>query len=74
MKTFFLTGSTTNAMKYGSLFLSVSGAYAIPPVQSAWMSNNSEPHYRRASSIALGFIAANAVSDYASWCEEGLDD
>ena len=29
---------------------------------SAWMANNSEPHYRRASSVAFGFIATNAVS------------
>lgn len=44
-------------MKYGSLFLSASDA--IVPVQSAWMSNNCEPHYCCALSIALGFIAVN---------------
>lgn len=50
-------------MKYGSLFLSVSGTYALPPILSAWMANNSEPHYRRATSVALGFVATNAVSN-----------
>lgn len=47
---------------YGSLYLTVPGVYATAPVLSAWMANNSEPHYRRASSIAFGFVATNAVS------------
>lgn len=46
---------------YGSLFLSVSGVYATPPTLSSWMANNSEPHYRRATSVAMGFVATNAV-------------
>ena len=48
-------------MRYGSLFLSVSGTYALPPVLSAWIANNSEPHYRRATSIALMFASTNIV-------------
>lgn len=56
------TGSTDKYMAYGSLFLSVPGVYATIPMLSAWMANNSEPHYRRATSIALGFIATNAIS------------
>ena len=39
----------------------VPGAYATAPVLSAWMANNSEPHYRRATSVAIGFIATNSV-------------
>ena len=39
----------------------VPGAYASAPVLSAWMANNSEPHYRRATSVAIGFIATNSV-------------
>jgi hypothetical protein len=39
----------------------VPGAYATAPVIAAWISNNSEPYYRRATSIALGFVATNAV-------------
>lgn len=57
------TVSNSVAMSYGSLFLSVSGAYALAPVTSAWIANNSEPHYRRATSIALAFMATNSVSD-----------
>lgn len=47
---------------YGSLFFTVPGVYASAPIVSAWMANNSEPHYRRATSIAMGFVATNAVS------------
>lgn len=39
----------------------VPGAYAAAPILSAWMANNSEPYYRRATSVALGFIATNSV-------------
>ena len=46
---------------YGALFLMTPGAYAIAPVLSAWMANNSEPYYRRATSVAIGFIATNSV-------------
>jgi hypothetical protein len=46
---------------YGSLYLTVPGVYAIAPIVSAWMANNSEPYYRRATSIAIGFVATNAV-------------
>ena len=39
----------------------VTGVYAPVPVVSAWMANNSEPHFRRASSIAIGFVATSSV-------------
>ena len=38
----------------------------MAPILSTWIANNSEPHYRRATSVALGFIATNAVSYYYS--------
>ena len=61
-----ISGAKTKHTAYGSLFLSVSGMYALPPILAAWIANNSEPHYRRATSVALGFVAANAVSLYLS--------
>ncbi|KAF5377027.1 hypothetical protein D9757_007751 [Collybiopsis confluens] len=60
-------GSTAKFTRYGSLFLTVPGIYAAVPAISAWMSNNSEPHYRRATSIALGFIATNAGGITSTW-------
>jgi hypothetical protein len=53
--------TTDKFVAYGSLYLTIPGAYAAAPVLSAWMANNSEPYYRRASSIAFGFIATNSV-------------
>ena len=37
------------------------GISGITPVISAWLVNNSEPHYRRAMSVALVVLAVNAV-------------
>ncbi|EJD00760.1 MFS general substrate transporter [Fomitiporia mediterranea MF3/22] len=59
--------STSKSMSYGSLFLSVSGTYSLPPLLSAWMANNSEPHYRRATSVAMGFVATNAGGILSTW-------
>jgi len=49
---------------YGSLYLTIPGTYATAPILSAWLANNSEPYFRRATSIAFGFIATNGVRDY----------
>ncbi|KAL5530811.1 hypothetical protein ACEPAF_7069 [Sanghuangporus sanghuang] len=59
--------SNSKAVSYGSLFLSVSGTYALPPQLSAWLSNNSEPHYRRATAVALGFVGANSGGILSTW-------
>ncbi|KAL5513597.1 hypothetical protein ACEPAH_3996 [Sanghuangporus vaninii] len=59
--------SQSRSIAYGSLFLSVSGTYAFAPPFAAWLSNNSEPHYRRASIIALGFIATNCGGILSTW-------
>jgi len=55
------TGASHRYTLYGSLFLTASGVYSIPPVLSAWISNNSEPHYRRAIAIALSAVFTNFV-------------
>ncbi|KAF5353280.1 hypothetical protein D9756_008136 [Leucocoprinus leucothites] len=52
---------------YGSLFLTASGVYSIPPVNSAWVSNNSEPHYRRATAIALAAVFTNCGGILSTW-------
>ena len=46
---------------YGALYLIVPGIYGILRVVSAWVANRSEPYYRRATSVSIGFIAANLV-------------
>ena len=46
---------------YGALYLIVPGMHAIAPVLAAWLANNSETYYRRATTIALTSMIANAV-------------
>jgi hypothetical protein len=57
----YSTAANDKFVTYGALYLMVPGIYGIVPIMSAWMANNSEPYYRRATSIAVGFIAANSV-------------
>lgn len=58
-----LKASTSKHASYAALYLMVPGVYATIPVISAWFSNNTEPYYRRATSIALGLVFANCVSE-----------
>ncbi|KAH6916427.1 major facilitator superfamily domain-containing protein [Coprinopsis sp. MPI-PUGE-AT-0042] len=53
--------------RYGSFFLIVPGVFASSPIAAAWVSNNSEPYYRRASSIAWGFMATNGGGILSTW-------
>lgn len=53
--------------KYFSLFLSIPGAFCAIPSLSAWMSNNSAPHTRRATATALGFVSANLGGITVIW-------
>ncbi|KAL0571337.1 hypothetical protein V5O48_010619 [Marasmius crinis-equi] len=62
----YLTADT-KLIRYGSLYLTVPGVYAAAPVIAAWMSNNSEPYYTRATSIAFGFIATNSGGITSTW-------
>ena len=55
------TAAHDTFVAYGALYLMVPGLSATTPILSTWLANNSEPYYRRATSIALGFIAVNSV-------------
>jgi MFS family permease len=59
--------STAKYTSYGALYLMVPGIAASTPIIATWISNNSEPHYRRATSIALGFVAANSGGILSTW-------
>ena len=48
-------------MSYGALYLMVPGVSGGIPVVAAWLANNSEPHYRRATNIAIILIFHSAV-------------
>ncbi|KAL0959957.1 hypothetical protein HGRIS_011621 [Hohenbuehelia grisea] len=62
----FLRAPTKGAA-YGSLYLSVPGIYASAPLIMAWMANNSEPYYQRATSTALSFVATNSGGILSTW-------
>ena len=67
IRSFFLTSlfdwsdAEHKLTSYGALFLISLGVYSSGPVLGAWIANNSEPYYRRATAIALCFIASNIV-------------
>ncbi|KAG6819012.1 hypothetical protein H0H93_016375, partial [Arthromyces matolae] len=57
----------SNHVKYGSLFLSITGAYAAAPALSTWSANNAAPYTRRATAIAIGFVMTNSGGILATW-------
>ncbi|KAA1082348.1 hypothetical protein PGTUg99_034034 [Puccinia graminis f. sp. tritici] len=59
--------SSDYRVRYGSLFISSPGAYAVMPTLSAWASNNSEPYKRKASTIGLGSMAGSIGSLLSVW-------
>ncbi|POV96264.1 hypothetical protein PSHT_15232 [Puccinia striiformis] len=44
-------------VRYGSLFISMPGAYAVVPSLAAWATSNSAPYRRKASTIAITAIS-----------------
>lgn len=67
-------GSDNSNVKYGSLFLQISGVYTFAPATSTWVPNNSAPHIAKATAVATGFVATNCGGILSSWIatsEEG---
>ncbi|KAI9433910.1 MFS general substrate transporter [Lactarius indigo] len=60
-------GSDNKNTNYGALYLQIIGSYAAAPCLSTWNANNVQPHYRRATAIAIGFIATNAGGIVSTW-------
>jgi len=59
--------SESNSCRYFSLFLSTAGIYSASPTMYAWLANNSAPHYRKATAIALGPVFANTGGILSTW-------
>jgi len=59
--------STSKHVRYGSLFFSVSGSYSAAPALITWVANNSAPHVRRATAVAVGAIMTQAGGLLATW-------
>lgn len=58
---------TDKHILYGSLFLQIPGVYASAPTLSAWMANNVQPYYRRATAVALAFVFSNLGGIVSTW-------
>jgi MFS family permease len=65
-------GSENHKVQYGSLFLSIPGIYSLAPTVSTWNANNSAPHFRRSTAIAIGFIMTNSGGILATWVLSNL--
>ena len=52
---------------YGALFLQIMGIYAIIPCLTTWITNNIQPHYRRATSVVVLVASANAGGIVSTW-------
>jgi len=59
--------STSNHIRYGSLFLSIPGAYCAAPASITWLANNSAPHIRRATAVAMSFIVTQLGGILSTW-------
>ncbi|KAH0834817.1 major facilitator superfamily domain-containing protein [Lanmaoa asiatica] len=59
--------NTSSHVRYGSLFFSISGAYCAAPSLVTWMANNSAPHVRRATAVAVAFIMTQTGGILATW-------
>ena len=59
--------STSSHIRYISLFFSVTGAFCTVPAQNAWLTNNSAPHARRATAVAVAFIIAELGGILSTW-------
>lgn len=59
--------SKTIAVRYISVFFLITGVYSTAPCLIAWLSNNTAAHTRRATTVALGFIATNAGGIACTW-------
>ncbi|KAI0305353.1 MFS general substrate transporter [Multifurca ochricompacta] len=60
-------GSKDKNTDYGALYLQIIGSYAIAPCLSTWNANNVQPHYRRATAVAIAFVATNIGGIVSTW-------
>jgi predicted MFS family arabinose efflux permease len=59
--------SKTVAVRYGSLNMLITGVYTTAPCLITWLSNNAAAHTRRATAVALGFMATNLGGIVSTW-------
>ncbi|KAG6834028.1 hypothetical protein H0H93_012449 [Arthromyces matolae] len=60
-------GSRLDVVRYGSLFLTLSGINAASPTLWTWSVNNVAPYTRRATAISFAAFMSNAGSILGKW-------
>lgn len=60
-------GTSDKHADYAALFLQIMGTYPVAPCMGTWMANNLQPHYRRATGVALAFASTNLGGTVTSW-------
>lgn len=60
-------GSTSSNVRYGAIFLLLPGTYCSAPPLQAWVANNSAPHVRRATALAIYLIMTNSGGILSTW-------
>ncbi|KAG6874917.1 hypothetical protein C0992_005964 [Termitomyces sp. T32_za158] len=63
----FAIASYSLHVKYGSMFLIVTGAQSASPALLSWGANNVSPYTRRATASAVGSIMTNSGGILATW-------
>ncbi|KAG9312983.1 major facilitator superfamily domain-containing protein [Chiua virens] len=64
---FTITACTSSYVRYASLVVFVTGAFGASPALMTWQANNSAPHARRATALAINFIASEMGGILATW-------
>ncbi|KAF8122705.1 major facilitator superfamily domain-containing protein [Boletus edulis] len=59
--------STSNRIRYISLFFAVSGTLSTLPALMTWVANNSTPHTRRATAVAIFAVNIELGGILATW-------
>ncbi|KAH9026169.1 MFS general substrate transporter [Lactarius hengduanensis] len=67
----FLASDDIN-IRYGALFLQIAGSYGTAPCFLAWNANNVQPHYRRATAIAIAFASGTVGAIVSPWLFAGV--
>jgi len=62
---FYASGHET--VRYGSLFLSIPGAYGVSPNMTAWVADNSAPNKRKATALAFATMVGNMGGLFSVW-------
>ena len=52
---------------YGALFLQIIGIYSLSPCLVTWNANNMQPHYRRATAVAVGVTSVSFGGIASTW-------